>query len=187
MTEHLTGQGHRRIAYLAAGTDFEGSNRLRGYRAALHAAGIEPQRSWVRSFEVGPFDAGLGFTGYGERETARWLREDWRKQRFTALLCHNDELAAGALRSLHRAGLKVPGDVAVAGFDGLQLAEHLSPPLTTMEAPLYSIGAHGVQRLLRQIKGQAETGPLEELLPAGLLSRGSTGALRTGTRGSTGA
>lgn len=176
LTSHLVAQGHRRIAYLAACLDFEGSHRLQGYEAALGEAGIEMRREWVREFTDQPFDAKLGFAGYGERETARWLREDWEALGCTALLCHNDELAAGALRSLKRAGLRVPEDVALAGFDGLQLAEHLNPPLTTMEAPLYEIGARGVERLLQQMKeGTPAVEALEELLPARLVARGSTG------------
>jgi len=175
LTAHLVEQGHRRIAYLAASLDFENAQRLLGYRAALCEAGIEIRREWVHAFTDQKFDAQLGFTGYGEQAMARWLRDDWGSLGCTALLCHNDELAAGALRSLTGAGLRVPQDVALAGFDGLQLAEHLNPPLTTMEAPLYEIGARGVQRLLQQMKQDTPaTEVLEELLPARLVVRGST-------------
>jgi len=82
---------------------------------------------------------------------------------------------AGEFRRLTRAGLRVPQDVALASFDGLQLAEHHSPPLTTMEAPLDETGACGVQRLLQQMKqGTSATEVLEELLSARLVVRGST-------------
>jgi DNA-binding LacI/PurR family transcriptional regulator len=175
LTGHLVSRGHRRIAYLASSLDFGGSQRLLGYQAALKEADIAMRRDWVRAFTDETFDAEIGFTGYGERAVTAWLREDWDALGCTALLCHNDEIAAGALRALSRAGRRVPHDVAVAGFDGLQLAEHLSPPLTTMQAPLYEIGARGVLRLLQHMRGETPVDePLEELLPARLISRAST-------------
>lgn len=175
LTGHLLERGHRRIAYLASSLDYESSQRLQGYRATLMDAGIGAEASWVRAFTNETFDPKIGFTGYGERALQRWLGEDWRELGCTALLCHNDEVAAGALRALHGAGIRVPQDVAVAGFDGLQLAEHLNPPLTTMEAPLYRIGARGTERLLRQMdEGSMSDDTVEELLPAGLLVRAST-------------
>ena len=190
LTRHLIGLGHRRIAYLHA----EDSVRIGGYEQALRDAAIEldPKRMRLVMAPGEKFDEKMGYVGYGERAVREWLRGGWSRLGCTALLCHNDEVAVGALKALRTAGLRVPEDVSVAGFDGLELAEHTHPPLTTMEVPLYEIGRRGMQLLMEQVLmeqvlleqvllEQAEVGapasePLETLLSTRLLVRASTRA-----------
>src|SRR5260221_7472157 len=66
---------------------------------------------------------------------------------FTAIFCANDEGAVGAMRALHQAGLTVPEDVSVVGFDDIEVAQHLIPPLTTVHVHKEAIGSLAVQRL----------------------------------------
>jgi DNA-binding LacI/PurR family transcriptional regulator len=175
LTDYLLELGHRRIAYLFSGEEKSQNLRVQGYRRALMEAGIEPQNAWLRSATPDKsFDRTLGFAGYGHREMARWLREDWSTLGCTALLAHNDEFAIGALRALREAGLHVPGDVSVAGFDGTELAKHARPSLTTMAVPLYEIGATGVKLLARRLKKEGSEST--QVLAARLKVGGSTAA-----------
>jgi DNA-binding LacI/PurR family transcriptional regulator len=89
-----------------------------------------------------------------------WLQEGWRETRCTALLAQNDLAAIGAMRAFQKAGIRVPEDVSVVGFDGTELCEYLAPQLSSVEIPLREIGAQAVKVLLdrlRQPSGKAET------------------------------
>lgn len=147
-TQHLLALGHRNIAHLAAA----GNERIAGYQAALRAAGIRPRAEWVRLFLEGQVRPGWKFADHGRDAMTRWLADGWRDLGCTALICHNDEVALGALRALREAGLSVPQDVSLVGFDGTELAAHADPPLTTMQMPLEAIGARGVELLLQEMQ-----------------------------------
>ena len=118
-TQHLLDLGHQRIAYLHGYEDHPlMHSRLAGYREALLAEGITPQRSWARRLR-GRYDTGARFSSEGRKNMKLWLRDGWREAGFTALLCHNDEVALGAIAALSEAGIRVPQDVSVVGFDGI--------------------------------------------------------------------
>jgi len=108
-----------------------------------------------------------------------WLRDEsangWQKINCTALLCHNDETTMGALQALREAGLRVPDDVSVVGFDGLEIGEYSHPRLTTVEMPLREIGAAAVAMLLRQIEADEVTEE-HQILSTQLRVRESTAA-----------
>jgi DNA-binding LacI/PurR family transcriptional regulator len=87
-------------------------------------------------------------------------------------LVHNDDGAEGVLRALREAGLRVPQDVSVVGFDGTEVSAHLTPPLTTMEVPLQEVGRRGLELLL-ECRANAAMAPALELLPCKLLVRDS--------------
>jgi LacI family transcriptional regulator len=113
---------------------------LRGYRAALRDAGAEQQEGW----EI-PGD----FTEAGGYEAARGIAA--LAPRPNALFAANDAMAIGALSALREAGLSVPGDIAVAGFDDIPMARYMSPPLTSVHVEISELGARAIEVLLTAI------------------------------------
>ena len=114
---YLMDLGHRRIAYLHGGLDPVSQKRIAGYTGALKSSGVSPESKWLRVLQ-GQYDIGAAFVAEGRNSMARWLADDWTRLGCTALLCHNDEVAVGAMQVLQENGLRVPGDVSVVGFDG---------------------------------------------------------------------
>lgn len=92
-----------------------------------------------------------------------------------ALFCGNDNTARGAYRALFEAGRSIPYDVAVAGFDDLEFASQLEPPLTTVRQGVDEIGQEAARTLLSLLENP-ESGPRRVLLPTELVVRGSTTA-----------
>lgn len=177
-TEHLLALGHRRIAYLHGRNTTNVPLRVRGYRDALCEAGIVPQKNWLHRL-TGKNDFGPEFTAEGHRRMAGWLNNNgpsgWHHLGCTALLCHNDETALGALQALGEAGLKVPDDVSVIGFDGTEVGEYCSPQLTSVEMPLKLMGEVAIELLQKQIA--ADEVLVEcQILPTQLRVRQSTAA-----------
>lgn len=153
--EHLLALGHRKIAYLHSHTDHVvACNRITAYRETLKAVGVEVDRAWLRLLG-GNYFYGAHFSQQAHIDVMRWLREDWAELGCTALLCHNDETAVGAIQALKEQGLSVPGDVSVMGFDGTEFCDLVSPRLSSIQVPLREIGAAGVELLLQQIQADA--------------------------------
>src|SRR6266849_4604177 len=147
---HLVELGHRNVAFI--GGPFQVSappalhrensiwsieQRALGYCAALHQVGIQPDNTLYEGDNLS--------TAAGYRACQRLLATG---RPFTAIFCANDEGAVGAMRALHQAGLTVPDDVSVVGFDDIEVAQHLIPPLTTVHVEKEAIGSVAVQRLL---------------------------------------
>ncbi|MBN4668118.1 LacI family DNA-binding transcriptional regulator [Pandoraea nosoerga] len=140
--------GHRDIVMVtgALHASDRAKRRYLGYGDAMRAAGLTP----LPAFEI---DFNSGARGERVRE---WLAQRERDgARPTALFCSNDLLALGVMRALREAGLRVPDDISVLGFDGLAVGELLSPTLATVVQPSVDIGRHAAQRLLAQIDGRA--------------------------------
>jgi hypothetical protein len=177
LTRHLLYLGHRRIAYLTMlqhGQD-ESANpicarRVSGYRSALAEAGISADPRWLRA--MSDQDHADGFIGRGQRDMADWLRDGFAARGCTALLVQNDDAAVGALAALAAAGVAVPAQVSVAGFDGTAAAMLCTPRLTTAVVPLGEIGRRGMELLLAMIAGGSGSG--EVILPVALLPRASS-------------
>ena len=102
---------------------------------------------------------------------------------FTAIFCFNDISAIGAIRALKDAGLDVPGDVSVVGFDDIQSAEYATPSLTTVRQPLREMGKRGAQVLLERIADREKEFPAEIVMMPELVVRESTGAAPSGSKG----
>ncbi|WP_075795805.1 LacI family DNA-binding transcriptional regulator [Massilia putida] len=167
--EHLLGLGHRRIAFIA-GTSFTGQSeeRQRGYEDALRAAGIAIEPAYQRQ---GDFNDASGFV-----ETQALLALPHPP---TAIFAANDAMAFGALDALSTAGLKVPDDVSVVGFDDVIRAAFVHPKLTTVRQPLNEIAIRAVAELVNAMRtGRADGFRIE--LPARLVIRDSTGPAHKG-------
>ncbi|MEJ5198033.1 MAG: LacI family DNA-binding transcriptional regulator [Anaerolineae bacterium] len=169
-TEYLLWLGHRRIAHVAGPPGHSPSvDRLAGYRAALEEAGV-------------PFDAGLVFEGTGrpaggEQALARLFA---LAERPTAVFCYNDMTAIGLLRAARAAGLTVPRDLAVIGFDDIPFAAYVSPALTTIAQPKFEMGQRAMEMALSLMGGPAADRMHDVVLEGRLVVRDSTGSSRRG-------
>jgi len=129
--EYLIEKGHRKIVTITGPEDSTTAiDRLEGYYQALRKYGIEPDQDWIiqGNFE---FES-----GYKAVESFPEIGKD----KITALFAHNDMMAIGAMKGLQEKGLKVPGDVAVMGFDNIPLTSFVTPGLSTVTVPVYELG-----------------------------------------------
>jgi DNA-binding LacI/PurR family transcriptional regulator len=159
-TEHLIGLRHASICYLA-GPDASFANGMRW--RGLREAGVELD---LHIRKVGPF---LPTIRGGVDAAGRWLQRP-----STAVIAYNDLMAIGFIQAVTEAGRRVPLDVSVIGFDNIADGNLVEPGLTTIAAPLVSLGSTAVARLASR---RAVDGELLEpvLLPTRLVLRGSTG------------
>lgn len=179
-TEHLLALGHRRIAYLYLHGEISPlvARRQAGYHDALRAAGVTPDPRWMRFNSRPDEDYGHNRVMTGHRAMQAWLEDDWEELGCTAVLAHNDEVAFGVMEALREAGLDVPGDLSVMGYDNIAISEYCSPPLTTISVPLQQIANTAAQLLLQRIElAKADRpAPVAEhhILPVRLEVRAST-------------
>lgn len=170
MVRHLLEHGHRRVAMITGPErNHDALERLRAYRDALAEAGLPES---ARCELAGDF---LETTGY---EAARRLAA--LDPRPTALFCANDMTALGALSALREAGLRVPEDVAVAGFDDIPIARYANPPLSTVHVNISELGTKAADALLGVVHGQQESDDHHEVMPTTLVLRDSCGAHEAG-------
>ncbi len=165
-TEHLIGLGHRRIAYLGDRFGYQSdAERFAGYRKALGRAGI-------------PVAEELVVHGDGKAEAAMTAMAALlgAAEPPTAVFCYNDMTALGALRAVRTAGLSVPQDISLAGFDDLFIASYTEPPLTTVRQPMRRMGALAMENLLKLMAGQESADRIK--VSAELVIRESTAAPR---------
>lgn len=143
-THHLIQLGHRRLA-MVAGPFYLSTvqDRIRGFKTALQAFGIDVRDEWIAEEE---------FTWEGGYRAARGLNPGGADGP-TAIFCGNDLLAIGAIRAIEAAGKSVPGDVAVVGYDGTYLADLFRPALTTVSQPAREIGEAAVRILMERLRG----------------------------------
>jgi LacI family transcriptional regulator len=168
--EHLLARGHRRIACVTFDLAYTAAQeRLAGYRAALEAAGIAPDDTLV---EV---------TGYRANSAAEAATRLIGRTAFSAVFAAADLIAAGVLGALRAAGLRVPEDVSLVGFDDIPLAEYLDPPLTTIRVPAAEVGEAVGQALLDRMAGRPVLA--RRLLPVTLVERGSVAEVQPAPRG----
>lgn len=162
--EHLIEvHGCCRILYLNGPEDNEDAGwRERGYRMALEKHGI-------------PFDPALLVPGdFSSRRSAQTIHEVLQSGlQFDSIFSGDDMAGVGALSALREAGLRVPQDVKLVGFDDIPLARHLTPPLTTIHAPTEEVGRIATDLLVRLVR--RETVEAQVLLPTELTIRQSCG------------
>ena len=171
MTRHLVEAGHRRIAFICGPEgNFDASERLRGYRNAL----VELLPSAAAIELPGDFDEASGYEA-GKRILAARQRPD-------AIFAANDMMALGCLYAFNEAGIKVPGEIALAGFDDIPLARFVHPTLTTMRVNIAELGGQALTRLLSAIDasdvGETST---QTLVPELIVRESSVAAVRART------
>lgn len=163
-TEHLIGQGHRRIAWVGGpeGSD-AARDRLYGYQAALDAAGLAVDPALVRADR---FDVATGTRHAHDLLTSA--------QPPTAIMAGDDEIAVGVLAAAHALGVRVPEQLSVTGFDDTPQAAWTTPPLTTVHQHLEDMGRMAVRTVLAMADGGRPASRHVELATS-LTVRASTG------------
>jgi LacI family transcriptional regulator len=176
ITGHLLELGHRRIAFLGATlSEADRIGRLRGYLDGLRRARIRVRPSWVVGDAEGP--SGPRYPTYltGYQGAQRLLKLAARP---TAIVARNDVTAVGALQALKDAGLSVPNDISVTGFDNIPLAAAIAPALTTMSQPTEEEGRLAGEFLIARLERPQETiAPRTIVLECNLIVRASTARL----------
>lgn len=147
--DHLVELGHREIAFIK-GQDFSSDTEVRwsAICTAARARGLEIDSALLAQLEGDTPSPELGFTA-----TKRILSN---RKPFTAIFAFNDISAIGAIRALEDAGLRVPDDVSVLGFDDIYAAAFHKPALTTIRQPLFEMGSRAARTLLKMLKGEAD-------------------------------
>jgi DNA-binding LacI/PurR family transcriptional regulator len=173
--EHLLALGHRRIACISVPERPSSiAERIRGYEQALREAGILPLAAI--SLAIGKHSSQDSVPRYTAEELAPIDQLLSVQEPPTALFCVNDFIALGVMQHVLACGLKVPQDLAIAGFDDIALAPYMPVPLTTVAQPKHEIGVRAAQLLLDQIAGGVPE-HREIVLPTTLVVRASTGLI----------
>lgn len=161
--EHLLQLGHERVATITGPLNMcSGQDRLEGYRQALAARGIPVDEDLIAEGD---------FTEQGGQAAMRRLLP----HRPTAVFAASDMMAVGAIKVLREAGLRVPEDVAVVGFDDIPLASMVEPPLTTVRQPIEQLGSMAVELLVSLMENPGEETVHRVVLPTELVIRASCG------------
>ncbi len=174
-TEHLLALGHREMGFIASpvSANLAVDERIDGVRRALATGGPNSAPLLV-------VDGGGNVEG-GERGARELLTA---QPQTTALICYNDLTAVGALRGARALGWNVPGDVSVVGFDDIELAPYVDPPLTTVRQDTTAMGAWAVSTLLALIGRHPADDAADvpavttQRIPVSLVERESTGPPR---------
>jgi DNA-binding LacI/PurR family transcriptional regulator len=164
-TRHLVDLGHTRIVHVAGPQSWtEARARLAGYRQAMHASGLRPS-----PHVEGDWTARFGF------EVGQQLA---RHRDVSAVFCANDHMALGMLRALFEAGVRVPDDISVVGFDDIPESPYLIPPLTTVRQDFTAVGRRAIEILQAAIGGLPAP---DRLIGPELVVRASSAAPRVET------
>jgi DNA-binding LacI/PurR family transcriptional regulator len=162
--DHLVELGHKKIVHLSGGANPVSQARAAGYESAMRAHGLESQISIVPG---GLTDA----AGFAAATTAL-------SQQPTALFVANDFAAMGAIAAIEEAGLHVPDDVSVIGYDGITLGALRNINLTSIAQPLVALGEKAAERLLQRIESPLAPAQHDKMRSR-LLTRGTTGSARS--------
>jgi LacI family transcriptional regulator len=162
-TEHLVEQGCRRIAHLRGPALQTGSGRLRGYKRALAKHGLAAPPNYVISGQRSDS------SGY---EAMRQLLS--LKPPPDGVFCYNDPVAAGAIKAVLEAGLRVPGDIAIIGAGNVHYSDLLRVPLSTIDQSSLAIGEKAAELLLKRIESKTAAPPQRILIQPRLVDREST-------------
>jgi DNA-binding LacI/PurR family transcriptional regulator len=163
LVHHLIEQGHRRIAHLCSHRPNSGQLRYAGFAQALQERGLSPDPQLITE---GPWTQKGGYLAMRVLLECRPVP--------TAVFAANDLMAIGAMMAIHDAGLHVPQDIAVAGFDNIDQAASVSPALTTVHQPKYEMGRKLAETLFARLRKEAPDTPQRIILPYSLEIREST-------------
>lgn len=164
---HVLAAGHRRLAVLGGPPRlWTSEQRLAGFRKSIAAAGLDPDRV---AYGAGDYSEGSGY------RAAAALLAGPPERRPSAILCANDLMAVGVMRYCRDAGIAIPGELSVTGFDDIAAAEFLQPPLTTVAQPGFAMGKAAAELLFYRI-GMRAAGPPSTLFDTELRIRSSVAA-----------
>lgn len=165
LTRHLLDLGHRRIALIKGPSGAgDAQERVRGYRTAMTEAGFSDTAAL--EFD-GDYTQAAGFAA-----AKAILDADPRP---SAIVAANDYCATGAISALNQAGVDIPGEMAITGFDGVTSSQYTLPPLTTVRVPVREIGYRAFSRLVARLDGRVDEEHLQQqVVPVELLEREST-------------
>ncbi len=158
-TRHLLDLGHVAVWHITGPGDwYEARAREQGWRSTLEAAGIQPPEPLP-----GDWSARSGYEQGGS------LLESGA----TAVFVANDQMALGVMRAVHEAGMGVPGDISIVGFDDIPEASYYAPPLTTVRQEFLEVGTRSMSLLLRYLRGEINQ-PIKQVVEPDLVVRAST-------------
>lgn len=168
LVRHLVEFGHRRIAVLAGHKTVSTSvDRVAGFRRALAEAGIEPDPQLIR------------YGGYHQADGYAMARHILAvSPQATAIFAANNFIAIGAIRAIREAGLRIPSDISIVGFDDLPDDWSVDPFLTVLAQPAYEFGRRAAELLLERVEGRGLAAASEIVLPGELIVRRSSGPPR---------
>lgn len=174
---HLYAMGHRRIAFMRGPRAIPDSEfRWESIQQVAGEMGIKIDPTMVIRIDSDGWSMKTGYHPMAPEIGYKPMQTLLKKTRaFTAIFCFNDISAIGAIRALKDAGLSVPGDVSVVGFDDIQSAAYATPSLTTVRQPLTEMGRRGAQVLLERIADREKAFPAEIVMTPELVVRESTG------------
>ncbi|UQZ36451.1 LacI family transcriptional regulator [Paenibacillus sp. PK3_47] len=142
-TRYLIEKGHSSIAYISGpANSYDNTLRYQGFQRAMREAGLEEKTKWRLS--------GNFIREGGYKATKMMLMQG---ELPSAVFYGNDEMAVGGMKALEEGGVSVPGDISVIGFDDIQLAEYIQPPLTTIHQPMYESGSLAGHLLFQKLNG----------------------------------
>lgn len=171
--EHLIGLGHRRLAYISGppGSWIQ-EERWQGFRAGVAAADLGPDSivHWTGDFGFASGTAAAdAYLGLANRPTG--------------IYAASDEMAIAFIKRVRQAGLQVPADLSVVGFDGIKFSHFCEPTLTTIHQPFNEMGRIGASMLLAMMAEPGKPQPEWTRIPVPLIPRDSTGPAPSGGRG----
>lgn len=161
--EHLVALGHKRIAYIGKPSLISSIERMDSHKAVLQKYGLRYDPDLVLVTNTSSIEDGYAYT--------QQLLQNPNPP--TAIFLANDIMAVGAIKAIQQAGLRVPEDISVAGFDDIPLASYSNPPLTTVRQPAYEKGVEATRLLIQSLEKQPIPGC--KILDVELVVRGSTG------------
>ena len=162
MTRYLLKKGHTRIAVIAGHPhSYPTARRMHGIQMALQQAGMTIPEEYIR-YGNWEYESGI--------EQTRALLA--LPKRPTAIFAMNDLMAAGCMRALNEAGVRIPEDMAVAGFDNREIASYLQPPLTTIALPTAEIGERAALHIMELVNNPS-TQPTRDIIHCSIIERQS--------------
>ncbi len=177
---HLFELGHRNIAFMRGPRAIPDSEfRWEGIQTVAREMGLRINPEHVTRIDAEGWSMKTGYHPMAPEIGFKPMQALLEKSRdFTAIFCFNDIAAIGAIRALKDAGLSVPGDVSVVGFDDILSAAYSTPSLTTVRQPLFEMGKRGAEILLERITDREKEYPAEIVMAPELVVRESTGRAR---------
>lgn len=167
-TRYLIDAGHERIAYIGGPPGlYSVEQRLAGYMRAMKQAGLEVRKEHLAGGSFAP--------DFSRKATLEFLKT---RNPPTAIFGSSDYIVIGVLQGLKQAGVSVPAQVSLVGFDDMPLTELFNPPLTVIRQPIEALGRQGFQALFSLLSGKQP--PMLTMLPVQLIERDSVAAPRKG-------